>query len=63
MTYKVGETIKILDMKGEPQYKGKQGVIEVIGKDPWGDEYLIGTWGGCSVYPKIDDILIIDTDE
>ena len=44
---KVGDTIEILEMKGEPEYSGRTGVkverIDAIGQ-------LHGTWGGpCSV--------------
>ena len=57
---KVGDKIRILYMDGEPQYTGREGVIETIGKDPWGDEFMRGTWGGCSVYPKVDKYEVID---
>ena len=56
---KVGDKIRIIYMYKEPQYAGKEGVIKKIGVDPWGDEFWHGTWGGCSVYPKVDSVEII----
>lgn len=56
---KVGDTIRIIDMEGEPTYTGKTGVIKSMGVDPWGDIFYRGTWGGCSVYPEKDVIEII----
>ena len=53
---KVGDTIKILQMQGEPQYEGKEGVIQHI--DALGQ--LHGTWGGCAVIPEIDKYEVID---
>lgn len=47
----VGDTIRIIEMEGEPQYAGKEGVVESISTDPWGDLRLDGTWGGCALYP------------
>lgn len=57
---KVGDKIRIVRMVNEPEYDGKEGIIRTIGKDCDGDEYLRGTWGGLSVYPKIDEIEIIN---
>ena len=59
MGAKVGDRIRIIFMEGEPQYTGKEGVVTEIGKDPWGDEFLRGSWGGCSVYPKVDRFEIL----
>ena len=49
--FKVGDEIRILSMKGEPQYEGKCGVIEKI--DDSGQ--LHGTWGGCALIPGVDE--------
>ncbi len=54
--FKEGDIIRIIRMDGEPQYAGAEGRIDFIGKDPWGDVYYRGSWGGCSVYPRIDEI-------
>ena len=48
--YKVGDKIRILSMKGEPHYSGREGVIEFI--DSIGQ--LHGTWGGLAVIPEED---------
>ena len=58
--YKVGDKIKILNMRGEPQYAGKEGIIERMSKDPYGEMVLYGTWGGLAVYPCQDTIKIIE---
>ena len=50
---KVGDTIKIVEMKGETAYAGKTGVVEHI--DSLGQ--LHGTWGGLAVIPE-EDIFI-----
>lgn len=55
----VGDTIRIENMEGEPQYTGREGVVERISKDPWGDIAIRGTWGGCSVYEGKDTYTII----
>lgn len=47
---KVGDEIKIIEMKDEPSYTGKTGVVEFI--DDIGQ--LHGTWGGCALIPEID---------
>lgn len=46
----IGDRIKITYMKGEPDYDGREGVIESI--DDAGQ--LHGSWGGCSVIPETD---------
>ena len=53
---KVGDKIKIINMEGEPQYTGKEGVIKLID----GIGQLHGTWGGCAVIPEADDFVVID---
>ena len=47
---KVGDTIRIIEMNGEPQYTGKVGVVEHI--DSMGQ--IHGTWGGCAIIPELD---------
>jgi len=42
---KIGDSIKILFMKGEPKYVGKIGVVTLI--DDLGQ--IHGTWGGCAL--------------
>ena len=53
---KVGDYIRILYMKGEPQYTNKTGVVEKI--DDIGQ--IHGTWGGCALIPGIDLIEIVE---
>lgn len=53
---KVGDKIKILDMKGEPQYDGKTGTVTHI--DAIGQ--IHGTWGGCALIPGVDEYEVID---
>lgn len=52
---KVGDTIRILEMKGEPQYSGKMGVVDLV--DDIGQ--LHGTWGGLAVQPENDTYEIL----
>ncbi len=56
MEYKVGQKIRIIRMKGEPQYTGKVGVINTI--DSLGQ--LHGTWGGLAIIPEEDQFEIIE---
>lgn len=60
---KVGDRLKIIDMAGEPHYAGREGVITYISKDPYGEVSVEGTWGGLSVYPSQDTIVIISKEE
>lgn len=53
---KVGDKIRILQMQGEPQYEGKEGVIEQI--DDAGQ--IHGTWGGCAVIPETDKYEVVN---
>ena len=52
---KVGDTIKIIDMSGEPHYCGRVGVVTHI--DSMGQ--LHGTWGGLAVIPGEDAYEVI----
>ncbi len=51
----LGKKIKIINMKGEPQYTGKIGIVKKI--DDIGQ--LHGTWGGCAIILPNDKIEII----
>lgn len=55
---KVGQKIRIIEMDGEPQYSGREGVIRHI--DGMGQ--LHGDWGGCAVIPGTDSFTVIDDD-
>lgn len=50
--YKVGDHIKIVSMRGEPNYSGRVGFVYHI--DDMGQ--LHGTWGGLAVQPEHDII-------
>lgn len=56
---KVGDKIRIISMEGEPQMTGKEGVIQSISTDPWGDERFDGTWG-IALYPGKDHYEVIE---
>ena len=53
---KVGDKIKIIYMVGEPQYSGKEGVVEHI--DDIGQ--IHGSWGGCALILGIDKFEIVE---
>lgn len=50
MKVKVGDRIRIIEMKNEPQYNGKDGIVEHI--DDIGQ--IHGSWGGCALIPGVD---------
>ncbi len=52
---KIGDTIRIEYMDGEPQYTGREGVVRSI--DDMGQ--LHGSWGGLAVVPSTDIFTII----
>ncbi len=52
---KVGDKLRIIEMKGEPHYTGKEGIVKII--DDIGQ--LHGTWGGCAIIPEEDRFEII----
>ena len=55
MQYKIGMKIKIIEMKDEPNYTNKIGIIKHI--DDLGQ--LHGTWGSLAIIPEVDKIEII----
>lgn len=56
---KIGDKIRIINMKGEPQYTDKQGIVKYID----GIGQLHGTWGGLAVIPEEDDFVILEETE
>ena len=52
---KIGDTIKIIKMEGEPQYTNREGVVTHI--DDAGQ--IHGTWGGCAIIPEVDTYIIV----
>lgn len=56
--FKIGDKIRIIDMKGEDHYNGRKGVIEYID----GLDQLHGTWGDLAIIPEEDLIEVINND-
>ena len=60
----VGKKVTIISIDpNDPaadDYAGKEGTITEVGKDPWGDIYYRGTWGGIALYPNIDKLKITE---
>lgn len=52
----IGDKIKIIYMRGEPQFKNKIGEVLMI--DCAGQ--LHGTWGACAIIPEVDKFEIIE---
>lgn len=59
MKVQIGDKIQIIDMNGEPQYAGKEGIVDRI--DDMGQIHT--TAGGCAIIPEIDKFEIIKDDE
>ena len=53
----IGDTLKIICMKGEPQYTGKIGIVQSV--DSIGQ--IHGTWGGLALQPEHDEWEVIAT--
>ena len=53
---KIGDKIRIIYMNGEPQYTGKEGIVEYIDDA----KQIHGTWGGCALIPGEDSWEIIE---
>ena len=56
---KVGDKITIIEMSGEPNYCGREGIVTSI--DSMGQ--LHGTWGGLAVIPGTDVYEEVSADE
>ena len=59
MKVKVGDKIRIIDMKGEPHYNGKAGVVDHIDSL----NQIHGSWGGLAIVPEEDEFEIINNDK
>ena len=57
--FKVGDKIRIIDMKGEDHYNGREGVIEYID----GLNQLHGTWGSLAIISEEDFIEVINDEK
>lgn len=51
----IGNYIKILEMKDEPDYKGKIGKVILIDDA----NQIHGTWGGCALIPETDSFIAL----
>ena len=56
MDVRIGDKIKIIYMEGEPNYSGREGIVEYI--DDTGQ--IHGTWGGLAIIPKNDKFEILE---
>ena len=54
---KIGDTIKIIKMEGEPQYTNREGVVTHIDDA----DQIHGTWSGCAIVTEIDEFVILNT--
>ena len=54
----IGKRIRIIDMEGESQYAGMEGVVLSI--DSIGQ--IHGTWGGCALIPETDFFEVIEAE-
>ena len=57
MEFKVNDKIKIINMIGQPNYNGIEGIITSIDDA----NQLHGTWGGCALIPNLDNFIIVKT--
>lgn len=55
----LGKKIRIIYMRGEPDYTGREGIVEHI--DALGQ--LHGTWGGLAIIPQEDIYEIVGGNE
>lgn len=59
MKVHIGDKIQIIEMNGEPQYTGKEGIVERI--DDAGQ--IHGSWGGCALILECDTFKIIEKEK
>ena len=59
MKVKIGDKIRIMDMKGESHYNGKEGVVEHIDSM----NQIHGSWGGLAIVPEEDEFEILNNDK
>ena len=55
LNVKVGDKIRIIEMKDEPHYTEREGVVKYI--DDAGQ--IHGTWGGCALISGLDEFVIV----
>lgn len=59
MKVRIGDKIRIIEMTGEPDYAGKEGIVTHIDDA----NQIHGTWGGCALIPTFDSFEIIKEDQ
>ena len=52
---KIGDTVKIIKMEGEPQYANRRGVVTHIDDA----DQIHRTWGGCAIIPEVDTYIVL----
>lgn len=57
MKVKVGDKIRIIEMKDEPHYTGREGIVDHIDSL----NQLHGSWGGLAVIPEVDKFEVIES--
>ena len=55
MNVRIGDKIRIIAMDGEPEYKGREGIVKLIDDR----NQIHGTWGGCALIPGLDRFEVI----
>ena len=55
MRVTIGDTIRIINMNGEPHYTGRVGVVTHIDDA----KQIHGTWGGCALSEEYGDVFEI----
>lgn len=55
LNVKIGDKIRIIEMKGEPNYSGRVGVVEHIDSM----NQLHGSWGSLAINPNEDTYEVI----
>ena len=58
LNVKIGDKIRIIEMKDEPHYTEREGVVKYIDDA----EQIHGTWGGCALIPDLDEYVIVSED-
>ena len=59
MKVQIGDKIQIIEMNGEPQYTGKEGIVDRI-DDAW---QIHCTWCGCALIPECDTFKVIRSEQ
>lgn len=55
----IGKKIRIIEMKDEPTYTGRIGIVDHVD----GINQLHGTWGGLAIIPGTDKFEILEEED